>query len=102
MSLVAVIGLIFRGERRVRRVLTEVLGDGKRPDVLRRLAAMEASIATLEESVKEMSRQLSPADGCSMHDAVTRVDERTWITSERMSEIDQRLSWHIASPHPKR
>ena len=80
--------LLLRAERRGRRLVTGLLGDGVRQGVLERLDAVETTMAVVEA-------QLSPDSGRSLHDVLVRVDERT-------EQLVQRLDAHIASPHPRR
>ncbi len=84
----AVGALIVRGERRTRRAVTRIVGDGETPGALDRLDRVEASVGAIQA-------QLEPDHGGSLHDVMVRIDERTL-------SIDRRLSEHIASPHPRR
>src|SRR5512142_3305428 len=79
-----------------------LLGDDERPGALRRLA-------TVETAVQEIKTQLSPNSGGSLHDKVTRIDERTVLFGERLDLHAERLDKqtkaldeHLVAPHPRR
>lgn len=93
---------LVRAERRGRRIVTGLLGDDERPGALRRLA-------TVETAVQEIKTQLSPNSGGSLHDKVTRIDERTVLFGERLDLHAERLDKqtkaldeHLVAPHPRR
>jgi len=77
--------LIVRGERRTRRAVNRIVGDGVTPAALDRLDALEIGI----EGIR---RQLSPDHGGSLHDVVVEI--RTLVRDQ-----GRRLDDHIASPH---
>jgi len=78
----AVIGtsaVLWRIERRVRRVATRVLGDEATPGALDRL--------------DEIWREMRPNGGSSLRDVVDRLEAR-------QDRADRALAAHLAAPHP--
>lgn len=86
--LLAIGALVFRTERKWRRMANRLLGDGERPSALDRLDQIERVVSCVQA-------KLEPDHGASLHDTIIRVDERT-------VRIERRLDEHLSSPHPKR
>jgi hypothetical protein len=78
--------LAWRMERRARRIVTAIAGDGVAPPLLERVDQHGRALEAIQA-------QLRPNHGGSLHDVVVRIDERTL-------RIEHRLDDHLRSPHP--
>lgn len=88
-------GMLLRGERRARRIVTSLIGDGERLGALERINTVAAQVAAIDA-------QMHPNSGHSLRDSVDGLDALLRDVSTRQDRTHDMLVQHIAGPHPRR
>lgn len=88
-ALVGVGTLVVRGERRARRIVNGLLGDGGRHLGVLTMVRLHG------DRLEAIEAQLHPNGGRSLRDVVTRIDDRTVQIQHRLDEHIGDRSAHI-------